>query len=231
MWNRSFQKISEAVMQKGEVSPFLFLSENLELLHANILAYLEGLRIEQGVDAQSIFHLSDSGESLKIAELKQFIAHGDVRPRFAFQVFVIENISRMTHQAQNACLKFFEEPWEGNIIILTDTSESWVLETILSRVQIIRTADVKQSENLEFYTSMIRSHTQQTSDELVRYFFSGKYEKEEYMKFLYALIEYIQQTGTYIHLLDEIHEDISWILKNNLQGRYIVDKYIMNLQK
>jgi hypothetical protein len=38
---------------------------------------------------------------------------------------------------------------------------------------------------------MIDSHVQKSSDELVRYFFSGKYEKDEYMVFLKTLIEYI----------------------------------------
>ncbi len=229
MWNKGFQKISDAMMQKGEVSPFLFLSENLELLHAHLLSYLEDARRKYGVDAQSIFHLADTGESLKIAEVKQFLSYGAVRPRFAFQVFLIENISRMTPQAQNACLKFFEEPWRGNIVILTNTSESWILETILSRVQIIHSQEIKWDKNLEFYISMMHSHHEHTSDELIRYFFSGKYEKQEYIHFLYALIEYITKTGKYTQLLDEIHEDIGGIFKNNLQGKYIVDKYIMLL--
>jgi DNA polymerase III delta prime subunit len=62
------------------------------------------------IDTQSLFHLQDTGEALKIDEVKRFLSQGSVRPRFAFQVFFIENISRMTLQAQNACLKFFEEP-------------------------------------------------------------------------------------------------------------------------
>jgi hypothetical protein len=64
---------------------------------------------------------------------------------------------------------------------------------------------------------------------LVRYFFSGKYEKDEYMVFLKTLIEYIWSKRVQMNLLDEIHEDIWGILKNNLQGRYVVDKYIMKL--
>jgi HEPN domain-containing protein len=142
---------------------------------------------------------------------------------------LIENISRMTTQAQNSCLKFFEEPWEGNIIILTNNSESWVLETILSRVQTISVSKSSHDWYSEFYYDMMYSYIEQQSDEIIRYMFSAKLEKTEYVEFLKALLEYISKNRTHIWLLDEIHEDINGILKNNLQGKYIVDKYIMKL--
>lgn len=234
----NFDIIEHQIQRGEEISPFLFLDTNLELLHGNLESYARELLKKNTIDSQSLFHLRDTGEALKIAELKQFLANGDIRPRFAFQIFFIENISRMTLQAQNACLKFFEEPWKWNIIILTNASESGVLETILSRVQVpnLSNPDLIQSSPHRknqaansFYQDMIVSHISWSSDELVRYFFSGKYEKEEYIKFLYALIDFIAGSWTHINLLDEIHEDIWGILKNNLQGKYLVDKYIMKL--
>lgn len=228
--------IVENQIKKGEaISPFFFIGENLELLHSQLESYLKGLLQEYSIDRQSLFHLHDVWESLKIWEIKNFIIHWDIKPRFAFQIFLIENISRMTLQSANACLKFFEEPGKGNIIILTWNSESWILDTILSRVQVIHIPSGERSLSLStwretaFYVSMIVSHVSEQSDELVRYFFSGKYEKEEYVKFLYALIEYISKTWNFSHLLDEIHEDIWGILRNNLQGRYVVDKYVIHL--
>ncbi len=137
----------------------------------------------------------------------------------------------MTTQAQNSCLKFFEEPWEWNIIILTNSSESGVLETILSRVQSISMQKTNTSQISEFYYDMIYSHAQQQSDELIRYMFSAKLEKQDYVSFLMSLIEYISKNSEFIWLLDEIHEDVNGILKNNLQGKYIADKYIMKLRK
>lgn len=180
---------------------------------------------------QSLFHITDSGEALKIDEVKKFLSHGEVRPRFKFQVFLIENISRMTLQAQNACLKFFEEPGEWNIIILTNTSQAWVLETILSRVQTVSVYKSWNSHVSEFYYDMIFSYGEQESTELIRYMFSAKLEKTEYIEFLRALIEYVSKTHKWIYLLDEIHEDINGILKNNLQWKYVADKYIMKLKK
>lgn len=221
--------IESKIMKKEEVSPFLFVSSNLELLHSELDSSLRNILKKHGIDFQSLFHISDDGEAIKISAIKEFIAKWDIKSRFAFQVFVIENISRMSIQAQNACLKFFEEPGEWNIIILTNDSQSGILETILSRVQIISIH--KQSSYLknEFYYSMIDAHVLKTSDELIRYFFSGKLEKGEYLEFLKTLVDYISEKKTYIHILDELHEDISWILKNNLQGKYVVDKYIMKL--
>lgn len=227
-----FLHIESSIHKKGESSPFLFLSQNLEILHSEIEWFIRELLLKNNIDMQSLFHLQDTGEALKIAEIKTFLAQWDIRPRFAFQVFFIENISRMTTQAQNACLKFFEEPGEWNIIFLTSQSESGILETILSRVQIQNLSQVSPTRKTEatgFYFSMIDSHVSKSSDELVRYFFSGKYEREEYVDFLKTLIAYIAQKWVYIHLLDELHEDIWGVLKNNLQGKYIVDKYIMLL--
>ena len=227
----------ESSIQKGEqTAPFLFLWDNLELLHWELLWDIRMLLKKYEIDIQSLFHLEDDGANIKISEVKNFLSHGDIRPRFAFQVFFIENISRMTTQAQNACLKFFEEPWVGNIIILTNTSKSWILDTILSRVQIISssqsltfTFSQKRDNTQSFYHSLIESHISKSSNELVRYFFSGKYEKDEYVNFLEELIWYIANSGNFLEFLDEIHEDIWGISKNNLQGRYIVDKYIMKL--
>jgi len=226
-----FERFPKYVSQKGEKSPFLFLYSNSELFHAQLESQLQNIIVELWADRESIYRLSESPENLKTSEVKTFISQWDVKARFGVQIFCIENIARMTPGAQNACLKFFEEPGEGNIIILTAPSEAWVLETILSRVQVhdMRELHAGNTRNTAFYRGMIENHIQKVSDELVRYFFAGKYEKEEYIDFLYGLVEYIQKKQTMTHLLDEIHEDIWGILKNNLQAKYVVDKYIMKL--
>lgn len=228
----NFKQLKNAIEKGGEVSPFLFLSQNLELSNAEILWELQNILREHHIDQQSLFHLWDTWESLKIENIKRFLENGNVRPRFAFQIFFIENFSRATIQAQNACLKFFEEPGEGNIIILSSQGQSDILETILSRVQVLHfgsTPNSLLSHSNDFYYTMIVSHVEKKSDELVRYFFPWKFEKEEYISFLKSLIFYISQTWKYISMLDEIESDINGIMKNNLSGRYIVDKYIVRM--
>jgi len=229
MLTNFFDKFRAVKNKKGEISPFLFLYDNSELFHSELISNIKELLKHNNIDEQSLFVLPETEEALKIGEVKTFLSQWDIRPRFAFQVFVIENISRMTLGAQNACLKFFEEPWEGNIIFLTNSSESWILETILSRVQIQDMRKWTQTYQNDFYLNLIEKHVSWASDELVRYFFSWKYEKNEYIDFLTTIIAYISRTGKHISLLDELHEDIGGILHNNLSARYITDKYIMKL--
>jgi len=177
----NFDIIEQNIKTRGEISPLLFLWSSGEVFHARLLGYLQNLLKENHIDTQSLFHLEDNGESLKIEEVKKFISSSEMRPRFAFQIFFIENISRMTQQSQNACLKFFEEPWEGNIVILTSQSEAWILETILSRVSVYSVNASQKLTKNEFYYSMILSHAEQSSNECIQYFFSWKYEKSEYI--------------------------------------------------
>ena len=234
-----FELLKTSLWKQEPCAPFLFLCNEIEVFHARLEAFVYEQMKLHGVDKQSMFRLSFSHESLKIWEVKDFFSHARVKPRFAFQVFCIEDISRMTLQAQNSCLKIFEEPWEGNIIILTARSQAGILDTILSRVLVVHchswnTSFFQASQargGEDFYFAMITSHVRSESDELLRYFFAEKYEKEEYISFLRALLLYIQKTWTLCDLLWEIEEDMQWILTSNLQWRYVVDKYIIKIGK
>jgi hypothetical protein len=155
--------------------------------------------------------------------------NAEIRPRFAFQIFYIEWLSRMTPQAQNACLKFFEEPKEGNIIICTDISTSWILDTILSRVQYNIFHYPQIEEKNIFFSSLIRSSFAWDSSQLIEYFFSKKLEKQQYIDFLKVFLYFLIEKNMFWEYLDELQEDISGVIKNNLQGKYVVDKWILRL--
>lgn len=217
----------EKIQAGGEISPFLFCSQNLELLHEQLIRTFSSLRAQFWLDTQSIFMLYDTWETIKIEEVKQFLLHAQTKPRFAFQIFYIESFSRMTPQAQNACLKFLEEPGEGNIVILTNQTESWILETILSRVQKYIIFSKNSISGSQFFYDMISNSRKKRSDELVRYFFGAKLEKQEYVLFLQTLLSYYLEHREMFDSLDELQEDIQGILQNNLQARYIVDKWIL----
>ncbi|MFD1431260.1 DNA polymerase III subunit delta' [Lacticaseibacillus yichunensis] len=53
------------------------------------------------------------------------------------RVFIIDDADKMTAQAANSLLKFYEEPVPGMVIILTTTAKNQLLPTILSRAQVI----------------------------------------------------------------------------------------------
>jgi len=76
---------------------------------------------------------------------------------------------------------------------------------------------------------MISNSRKKRSYELVRYFFGAKLEKQEYVLFLQTLLSYYLENTEMLNFLDELHEDIQGVMQNNLQARYIVDKWILRV--
>ncbi|MDQ7009639.1 MAG: hypothetical protein Q9M94_05100, partial [Candidatus Gracilibacteria bacterium] len=127
-------KIIEKIKKGEKLSPFLFIGQNIELLNLKVKEIIFDLFGEFEIPKVNLIKLEDNGENIKIQEIKEFIKKGDLGTPYKFQIFFIDNVSRMTLQSANSCLKFFEEPGIQNIIFLTNTGENGILETILSRV-------------------------------------------------------------------------------------------------
>lgn len=215
---------------RGEKTPLLFLWSNQELISSKLESTLKNFMKERNLDISSLFFFPDTGESFKIDQVKEILTQSSLRARLWVQIFFIERIERFTPEAFNACLKFFEEPGEGNKIILSNPSESGILETILSRVQKIYTGENTFFSAHPFYFSLLQEHMAGW-DGLVRYFFSEKLEKADYVAFLKTLTLFSQeymlpQREFYI----SIEEDIQGIMKNNLQAKYVVDRYILMIR-
>jgi len=71
---------------------------------------IEELFVYYKVDKNFFYKLVDNNEKIKIAQVRNFISKSNIKSSFKFQIFLIENISRMNKESFNACLKFFEEP-------------------------------------------------------------------------------------------------------------------------
>lgn len=226
-----FHLLNEQMNKKGGPTPFLFLySQSSELYYEKLYRELWALRKDLSIDAYSIYRLKrDQEDTHKITQVKKFIDNWNIRPGHGFQVFVFEDFWRLTVQAQNACLKFIEEPWNGNIIILTAPSEKGILDTILSRVQIYNEGYTYTSVENPFFISLIKNALSWDKISLVKYFFSQKREKEEYVDFLKTLLYYLIQESTHLHLHKRLHDDIIGIESNNFIARSIVDIYILEL--
>ena len=223
------KKILEKIEKGEEISPFLFVGQNLELLNSEINNIILELFEKYEIPKVNLIKLEDNWENIKIAEIKIFIQKWDLWTPYKIQIFLIENISRMTLQSSNSCLKLFEEPWIQNIIFLTNKSESWILKTILSRVQTINLWLNKKVEENAFYFSLLNSYFDKKSTEIFSYFFRNKLEKFEYVEFLYNIILYSKKNFVLINLLEEINEDINLIEKNNVNAKWIIDKYLMKI--
>ncbi len=136
----------------------------------------------------------------------------------------------MTLWAANSCLKLLEEPGKTNIIFLSDTSESMILDTILSRVQIQKIWWQSISKKDDFYLSIISSYIKEKSPEVLSYFFRNKLEKEDYIRFLDNLIIYSKENLVFIDYLEEINDDINMIYTNNVNAKWVVDKWLLRIK-
>ena len=225
----NFKNITEIINKGEEISPFLFLGENTEMLEAQIFQLATSILDEYSVPHVNLLKLEDNWENIKIKDIKEFIKPWELGTPYKFQIFLIENVSRMTLQSFNSCLKFFEEPGLQNIIFLTNKSESGVLDTILSRVQTIHSWLHKTLVEDAFYFSLLNSYLNKKSPEIFSYFFRNKLEKQDYINFLKNMILYAKKHWVFLDLLEDLDEDINLVQGNNVNWKYIVDKYLLKI--
>ena len=67
-------------------------------------------------------------------------------------------------------------------------------------------------------------------NELVSYFYKAKLEKTDYINFLQNLILFIKKNLIFVDYLDEIVDDINAIEQNNVNAKFILDKWILKLK-
>ncbi|MDD3794152.1 MAG: hypothetical protein PHI37_05030 [Candidatus Gracilibacteria bacterium] len=223
-------KIKDKLNKGEEVSPFLFIGKNLEIVNQKVISLAKDLLKQYEIPNAYLYTLVDNNETIKVKEIKEFMNYTNSKPPFRFQIFFIENISRLNIASSNSLLKIFEEPGVQNIIFASNAGENNILDTIISRVQIIpiSTNDIKKDN--EFYLSLIKSYTSNESDELLNYFFKNKLEKTDYINFLENLIIYAKKNLILIDFLEEILEDLNGIKQNNLNAKYIIDKWLLKIK-
>lgn len=233
------EKIFEIIKWKIEENennlPCLFLWENIEIINSEVKNYSLKLLKDFGIPKEYLYILKDNQENIKIQELKEFINFSNSKPWFTFQIFFIENISRFTLTSANSLLKFFEEPWKHNIIFLTSKWENWIIDTILSRTRIINLWWGKKDKKDEFFYSLIKNYKEKNSNDIFSYFFKSKLEKEEYISFLDNLIIYQKDSLSNWKQVfnknfpEEIQDDINAIKQNNVNAKYIIDKWLIKI--
>ncbi|RXJ00890.1 DNA polymerase III subunit delta' [Anaerobacillus alkaliphilus] len=109
-------------------------------------------RIQSG-NHPDVHIIQPEGQTIKIEQIR------DLKKEFSFRgvesvkkFYIIEDAEKMTVSAANGLLKFLEEPDGQSIAILTTTEVHRILNTILSRVQILSFVPLtpeKLIENLE----------------------------------------------------------------------------------
>lgn len=230
MQNNLIELITQKLEANEEISPFLFLWNQIDKVNINVLNLALELCKTLWINENFIFKFENPEWKIKVKELKQFLEKSFVTPTYKAQIFIIENISKMTEESANSCLKFFEEPPFWNIIFLTSESESSILDTILSRCTIINLKQENIFEVNQLYYSMIDDYMRNINYDLASYVFKEKLEKENYINLLKNLIIYLKEKLIFLDLVEKINEDINWIQKNNLLPKYVVDKYIIKIK-
>ncbi len=227
--NKIIENIKNQIDKGDKKAPFLFLGKNNDLLNSDIKNLWLELLKEYNIPSNYLYLFEDNWEKIKIKDIANFVEFSNSKPPYKFQIFLIENISRFTISAWNSLLKFFEEPDSSNLIFLTNNSESWILDTILSRVQTINLWWTNKIQKDKFLYSMINSYIKEKNTEILSYYFRNKLEKEDYINLLENLIIYSKENLVFIEYLEEIDEDINAIRQNNVVAKYIVDKWLMRL--
>ncbi len=224
------QNLIQKIKEWKEITPFLFLWDSKENIFIEVQDFARELCDIFWVDKNNIFYFAnEEEEKIKIDKVKQFFTMAYQKSNFAFQVFIVQDIERMTRESANACLKLFEEPWVGNIIFLTSKSESGILDTILSRVSLVFLDSHISFLEKSFYYDLIDTFVKEGDRELISLTYKTPFEKEEAILFLSDLLLYIKNNWIQFEQFEEIEEDIVGIRKNNLLAKYIVDKYIIKL--
>lgn len=92
----------------------------------------------QGGEAKlDTFFYDEEKTSISIADIRIFQEVLSRKTTSQYRILVLPDIERLSHAAQNAFLKFLEEPPARTIFILTTSNSHLILSTILSRVRTI----------------------------------------------------------------------------------------------
>ncbi len=99
---------------------------------------------------------SEDGKSIGIDNVREVTGFISKKPIYGTRkLIIIFDAHKLTHEAQNALLKTFEEHPEYADVALVSRSEAGLLETVLSRCKKIRikTARKKEKKSKESYKS------------------------------------------------------------------------------
>ena len=140
-------KVNHAFLLSGlKGSPIketaLYVAQSLVCENPNPLACeecLSCLRIANQSYADFIFIDGEQGiiKKEEIENLQSSFSKSGVEAK-GLKIYIINQLEKATASATNSLLKFLEEPYEDVVGILTTQNQSQILETIVSRSQVLR---------------------------------------------------------------------------------------------
>lgn len=113
------------------------------------------------------------------------------------KVLFLENIERMNPSSANAFLKVLEEPPKNTIILMSTVSNSLILETIVSRVRLIKIAP----PNREISVSFLKEKFPERSVSEINEFFDISLER---IGKAYSLLSGSEKANKHLKFKDEL---------------------------
>ncbi len=140
------------------------------------------------------------------------------------KIYIIKNAEKLKENLSNKLLKFIEEPAPGIIAILLIDNKSKILDTILSRCQLI-------SLNNEEKHTIIDDDLTKIVIKFIEYVEQDKLETILYTNSL--LHDHMNDRNNYIEVLNVILDFYKSVLnyKINIQKYYISNDYIVEIKK
>ena len=140
------------------------------------------------------------------------------------KIYIIKNAEKLKENLSNKLLKFIEEPAPGIIAILLIDNKSKILDTILSRCQLI-------SLNNEEKHTIIDDDLTKIVIKFIEYVEQDKLETILYTNSL--LHDHMNDRNNYVEVLNVILDFYKSVLnyKINIQKYYISNDYIVEIKK
>lgn len=145
---------------------YLFTGQNEEDINSVVLNFVKAMfceenlgkafyccnncRICKQIDHNNYvdFYIVDTDEkTIKKEDILAVKEEINLKASFKTKIYWLKNIDKLTPQAANSILKVLEEPEDNIIAILTTTNISMVLDTIISRCQIVNINSDNKEQN------------------------------------------------------------------------------------
>lgn len=182
------------------------------------------------------FYIINVDSSIKKEDILYLKQEMSTKARFSRKVYWIKNIDSITPQAANSILKFLEEPEENITAILTTTNLKAVLDTIISRCQIINIGSDKKdlninSEEIQMYIEFFQLYEKNRDLAILEFinFMENRKKVEDFIDYMIKKIADSNQNENKVELLSILLEgkkDLSMNVNYNLVVESILFKIV-----
>lgn len=196
--------------------PILIISAN----DKDLQKYLKKIITKDSI----FFEITPEKKQYSIENIREIIKESSVFHKEK-RIYFFKNFHQSSLDAQNAFLKFLEEPPSNTLIILTTDNENKLLPTIISRVKIIRLNNEKKTELKKEEKDILNNFLKNKN-----YQFSIA-ESIDLDKLIIFFKDKLKQNKKAPIVLKEILNVKTLLEKNNLNQQLAIDHLLIFIKK